>query len=600
MSRKILSLCLLLLALAIPLSRASAAVDPNAFQNREPTYNKKTQDLLDEAQRLMQAGKPDDGVRQLNLAASLEPRNPYILARLGAALNMAGQYQDALDRLRRAKRLGAPAEVVLGPLLDAMLSLGQNQIVLDLFPDPPADNHAYSAGMILRARASALQLLGDSAGASAAMKRSLAILNDYDGVMTAGRIAFLQGNLEAVDEQINAAIKLKPEDIDARLLKTDVAMRRGNVKAAQQMADQLVADNPRSISAILMRIKVYLSADRADKVEADVDRILAERPIPIAQYFKALILARHGNVKGAWDLAHSLPKEYLQVDPRVALDVANMAIAAGYPDSGASILNVVVLRFPWLLEPRLVLTDLRLRQKSAQYALNTLAMVQDSTDPRVAVLFARIAEMKKDRAGARKYILQAIAAGGGEELRSMDKDLALKSLRDYSAAHPENKLVRKQYAILLLGFGELPKARAAYEALVREDPADASSLNNLAWLVVQEDPVRALALAQQAVKADPSANNLDTLGTMQLNRADLKGAVVSLQKAHDMQPDNAQVAYHLALALEASGNSAQSLAMLQTLVKRGGFGELDAAKALLASKLKMVAQTGVGQTSVGR
>ena len=595
MSRTFLRAALLFFALALPLSGAFAAVDPSPFQNREPSFNKKTLGLLNEAQRLMQAGKVDDGVRQLNLAASLEPRNPYILARLGAALNMAGQYQDALDRLRRAKKMGASADIVLGPLLDAMLSLGQNQIVLDLFPDPPADSHSYSAGMILRARASALQVLGDSAGASAAMKRSLAILNDYDGVMTAGRIALLQGNLDTVDEQIDAAIKLKPDNIDAHMLKIDVAMRRGNVKAAQLMADRLVADNPGSVSALLMRIKVYLSADRADKVEADVDRILADRPVPIAQYFKALILARHGNPKAAWDLAHSLPKEYLQVDPRVALDVANMAIAAGYPDSGASILNVVVLRFPWLLEPRLVLTDLRLRQKSAQYALNTLTMLQDSTDPRVTVLFARIAQMKKDRAGAQKYILQAVAAGGGEELRSMDKDVALKSLGDYSAAHPENKLVRKQYAILLLGFGELPKARAAYEALLREDPTDATALNNLAWLVVQEDPARALGLAQRAVKADPSANNLDTLGTMQLNRADLKGAVASLQKAHDMQPDNAQVAYHLALALEASGNAGQSLAMLQTLVKRGGFGELDAAKALLASKLKMVAQTGAGQ-----
>jgi tetratricopeptide (TPR) repeat protein len=600
MLRKISSLCLLLLALALPLSRAWAAVDPNPFQNREPAYSKKTQDLLDEGQRLMQAGKLDDGVRQLNLAASLEPRNPYILTRLGAALNVAGKYQDALDRLRRAKRLGAPAEVVLGPLLDSMLSLGQNQIVLDLFPDPPADSQSYSAGMTLRARASALQVLGDSAGANAAMKRSLAILNDYDGLMTAGRIALLQGDLDAVDEQINAAIKLKPDDLDAHMLKIDVAMQRRNFKAGQQMADRLVADNPHSLSALLMRIKVYLVTDRADKVEADVDRILAETPMPIAQYFKAVILARHGNPKAAWDMAHSLPKEYLQVDPSVALDVANMAIAAGYSDSGASILNVAVLRFPWLLEPRLVLADLRLRQKSAQYALNTLTMVQDSTDPRVAVLFARIAQMKKDNATAQKYVQQAIAAGGGEELRSMDKEVALKSLRDYSATHPENRLFRKQYAILLLGFGELSKARAAYEALLREDPVDAVALNNLAWLVVQENPARALALAQRAVKADPSANNLDTLGTMQLNRADLKGAIASLQKARDLQPDNAQVAYHLALALEASGSGAQSMAMLQTLVKRGGFGELDAAKALLASKLKMVAQTGAGQTSVGR
>jgi tetratricopeptide (TPR) repeat protein len=596
MSRKIFCLCLLLLALAFLLSPASAAVDPDPFKNREPIFNAKTLDLLNEAQRLMQAGKTDEAVRQLNLAASLEPRNPYILARLGAALNIAGNYQDALDRLRRARKMGGTNEVVLGPMLEAMLALGQNQIVLDLFPDPPADNHSYTAGMVLRARASALQVLGKSADASAAMKRSLAILNDYDGVMTAGRIALLQGNLDEVDGQTDAAIRLKPDDIDARMLKIDVAMRRGNVKAGQQMADRLAMENPRSISALLMRIKVYLSSDRADKIEADVDRILAETPMPVAQYFKALILGRHGNAKGAWDLAHSLPKEYLQTDPRVALDVANMAIAAGYPDSGASILNVVVLRFPWLLEPRLALTDLRLRQKSAQYALNTLAMVQDSKDPRVSVLFARAALLKRDATTAQKYIRQAIEAGGGEELRSMDKDVALKSISDYSAAHPDNRLVRQQQAILLLGFGELPKARTAFEQLVRDDPMDGVALNNLSWLVVKDDPRRALFLAQRAVKASPaSANFLDTLGSMQMNRSDFKGAVVSLRKAHDLEPDNPEFAYHLALALQASGQPVQSQALLQALVKRGGFNELDGAKNLLASQLKMASQTQAGR-----
>ena len=113
----------------------------------------------------------------------------------------------------------------------------------------------------------------------------------------------------------------------------------------------------------------------------------------------------------------------------------------------------------------------------------------------------------------------------------------------------------------------------------------------------QVPPAPKTSATPQAVVA-PVA--LETPVGPQLNRADLKGAVASLQKARDLQPDNAQVAYHLALALEASGSGAQSMAMLQTLVKRGGFGELDAAKALLASKLKMVAQTGAGQTSVGR
>jgi len=127
---------------------------------------------------------------------------------------------------------------------------------------------------------------------------------------------------------------------------------------------------------------------------------------------------------------------------------------------------------------------------------------------------------------------------------------------------------------------------------VQEDSSDAVSLNNLSWLVVKDDPGRALALAQRAVKIDPSsANNLDTLGSMQMGRSDFKGAVASLQKAHGLAPDDAGISYHFALALEGSGQSAQAQTLLQALVKRGGFSDLDAAKNLLASKLKLASQT---------
>jgi Flp pilus assembly protein TadD len=597
MSRIFLWALLLSFLLALPLSGSFAAVDPDPFQNREPTYNKKTLDLLNEAQRLIQAGKLEDAVRQLNLAASLEPNNPYVLSRLGMALNMTGNFQDALDRLRRARKMGGANEVILGPMLDAMLSMGQNQIVLDLYPDPPADSHSYTAGMVLRARASALQVMGDSAGASVAMKRSLAILSDYDGVMTAGRIALLQSDFDSADARADEALKLRPKDVDAQVLKVDLAMQRRRTDKAQDMADTLVADYPRSLTARLMRIKVLLSSERTDKAGPDIDRVMTDIPnVPMGRYFKAVYLARRGDPKGAWDLAHSLPKEYLQSDPGVAFNVANMAIAAGYLDSAASILNVVVLRFPWQLEARLALADLRLRQKSPQYALNTLTMVEDSKNPRVAALFARIALMKRDRVGAQNYIQQAIQTGGGEELRTLDKEVALKSLSDYGAAHPDNKLVRKQYAILLLDFGELEKARTAYEKLVRDDPTDAIALNNLSWLVVKDDPRRALSLAQRAVKADPaSANNLDTLGSMQMNQSKFKDAVAPLRKAHDLTPDNPEFTYHLAIALQAGGQMAQSQALLQNLVKRGGFSDLDAAKNLLASQLKMAGQTQLGR-----
>lgn len=593
MSRILVSIFLLLMALAWPLTSASAAVDPAPFPLRDSVFEPKIAGLLAEAQKNMQAGKITDALRVLNLAQNLAPNNPYIMARFGIALGMYGDSKTALDRLRRAQRMGAPDDLVLGPILDAMLSMGQNQNVLDLYPDPGPKTQTFVAGMILRARAAALQVLGDPASASVQMKRSLAILKDYNGLMTAGRIELMQGKLDQAETDIEEALKLKPGDVDAQMLRIDLAMQKQQQARAQKMADKLLVDYPNSISALMMHIKVYLALGRADRAEAEIDRILKQFPsMPIALYYKSIVLARHNDPKAAWDLAHSLPKEYVQTDPGVALNVASMAVAAGYMDSAASILNVAVFRFPYLMDARLLLADLRLRQNSPQHAANVMQLVVDSQDPRALIVFARIALMKKDQATARKYIERVLKAGGGEELRALDKALALKSIDDYLARNPNDKLARKQQALLLLGFGELSRAKTLYEQLVRDDPKDALALNNLAWLVVQEDPRRALGLAQNAVKADPAlANYLDTLGTMQLNRSDFQGAVVSLQRAHELSPDNADFAYHLALALEASGATAQSQALLQVLVKRGGFGDLEAAKNLLASKLKIAQET---------
>jgi len=55
---------------------------------------------------------------------------------------MAGYFR-ILTRLQKPGRSAASDDVVLGPMLDAMLSLGQNQNVLDLFPDSRFWRHLF-------------------------------------------------------------------------------------------------------------------------------------------------------------------------------------------------------------------------------------------------------------------------------------------------------------------------------------------------------------------------------------------------------------------------------------------------------------------------
>ena len=395
----------------------------------------------------------------LKLAVGTEPTNPYLLTELGIAFNQSGSFANAEDTLHRARSLGAPDDMVLSPLFEAMLARGENQAVLDLFSDPEPSDRSPLAATILRGRAAAFEALQDRASAQAAMDRSLAMRRDSDGLMAAARIAFAEENWDTANQLVDEALRLAPGDRVARIFKINVALTMDDTTDALATAERLVVDKPRSLTARLALIKVYLSVGQLDKAEQQVNRVLAQKSdLDIANYYRAIILARRGNSSAAWVVARTLSTEFLHSRVDVSVNVANMALAAGFLNSAATILDPVVFANPNLLELRLDLVELRLRQKSPQYALNALAVVEDSKDPRVAVLFARAYLMANQRAAAQRYIDRAIEQGGGEALATLGKDVALQSMRDWIKRHPDDVQAQSQYKLLLLKLHEPPGA----------------------------------------------------------------------------------------------------------------------------------------------
>jgi len=566
-----------------PLGHPAKAASSNAPARVVPSPNPKVAGLIADARNALRGDDIRRALTDLKLAVSMEPTNPYVLTELGIAFNRSGSFADAEDALDRARSLGAPDDYVLGPLFEAMLARGEGQVVLDLFPDPAPSDHGPVAATILRARASALEALNDEGAARIAIQRSLAIRRDFDGLIAAARIAFLQEDWAQADKLADDALALAPGNVGALVFKSNVALKRGDQEAALAIAERLVAGSPRSLAARLTRIKVYLSVGMTADAKTDVDRILAQKAnLVIANYYRAIILAREGNFSGAWGIAHALPREFQQSDPEIAVNVADMALGAGFLDSAATILSVAVSADPSLFEPRLKLADIRLRQKSPQYALNALAVVEDSKDPRVAVLFARAYLMANRPAEAQRYIARAIGEGGGEALAPLGKDIALASLRSWIAQHHDNLLARRQFALTLLRFHDLKGARTQYEQLVREHPDDALALNNLSWLVMNEAPARALDLAKRAVKLLPASPECwDTLGCMQLRQSDAKSALSSLRRAHQLRDSDPEITFHLATALDANGARADARALLSTVASRDDFADRESAQRLL-------------------
>jgi thioredoxin-like negative regulator of GroEL len=77
-------------------------------------------------------------------------------------------------------------------------------------------------------------------------------------------------------------------------------------------------------------------------------------------------------------------------------------------------------------------------------------------------------------------------------------------------------------------------------------------------------------LLTHAWELSPNAANVaDTLGWLKVQQKDAAGGVELLNRAHALQPGNGQISFHLAVALNASGNQEAARGLLKSLLASG-------------------------------
>jgi putative PEP-CTERM system TPR-repeat lipoprotein len=136
---------------------------------------------------------------------------------------------------------------------------------------------------------------------------------------------------------------------------------------------------------------------------------------------------------------------------------------------------------------------------------------------------------------------------------------------------PKDVTIRSALAALYFEQKKYDEAMAEYERVLAERPADAVALNNLAWLYQQKgDLAKARRLAEQAVAAAPRAPLIDdTLGWILLAQGEADKALAYLSAASLSAPKNPDIQFHLAVALNRLGRTADAQATLETLLGSG-------------------------------
>ena len=131
---------------------------------------------------------------------------------------------------------------------------------------------------------------------------------------------------------------------------------------------------------------------------------------------------------------------------------------------------------------------------------------------------------------------------------------------------------------------EAQLARTVLEELVRQNPEHTLALNNLASLLEDEDPDRALEYAERAYALAPEAPFAkDTLGMVLLKQGRQEESMRLLRQASKKAPQVPLFRYHLAQALADSGEHAEARAILKDLLQDPRFTKREEAQALLSN-----------------
>jgi len=179
----------------------------------------------------------------------------------------------------------------------------------------------------------------------------------------------------------------------------------------------------------------------------------------------------------------------------------------------------------------------------------------------------------------------AVALSGLALVQRERGDLAkaIETMHAAAAAAPYDSSYAYMAARMLLDQGDRAAARREFEALLRVHPESAAASNDLAFLLAEDATDLALAQrhAERAVRLQPGAETLDTLGYVKLRQGAAEEAVGMFERALSRQPDYATARYHLALALIDKGEPVAARQALEEALAKP-FPEQQEARNVLA------------------
>jgi len=175
---------------------------------------------------------------------------------------------------------------------------------------------------------------------------------------------------------------------------------------------------------------------------------------------------------------------------------------------------------------------------------------------------------------AQQVVRQMLAYGGDNAQVHIflakayyDQDAPAKALDELKIALTLDSKVQLAHfysGLVQLKLGKFAEAAKEFENELALNPADIQAKYHLGYvLLANQETGRGMQLMREVIQKDPGFSNAYfELGKSQLQQGDVKGAIMSLEKAAKLAPEQAHVHYQLGRAYVAAGRPAEGQAQL--------------------------------------
>lgn len=545
----------------------------------------------------MRSGRAAEAREHLRAALGAFPGNPVVAMQLARAQMGDGDVaagQATLQRVVEAHPRNAVAAMSLG-----MLYLRQSEParaeqmarqILELDPESP------SAFNLL---ASAQAGLGNMDAAERTFQRGLAVAPTNRSLrLNRARVAIADGRFEVARDQYLAMLEADRGSVDAMLGLADLAsVERNEAEVERWLASAAASGSSAAVTAAIRLVDHYVARRDLDAAASKLDelegrhfgdlRVLAargrlelasDRRQQAVDIFDRLARAAGDNVRGLvvaarlqrrardfdgarWSLSRAA--ELAPRDADVLAALVRLEIIAG--DMARAAARVEQVR---------ALTGNRAAGLADRLA-GDVAMANDRFDDALASY--RAAAKRLGLASDLVLLIYRARRLGG------DPEGAIGELSAWLEERPEDTLVRRQRGTALMALGRNKAAASDFERVLARSPRDVLVLNNLAHVLEDDDPDRALLMARRARDLLPTDGAVaDTLGWLLVRAGEHERGLELLREARRMAGDVPEVRYHLAVALHGLGRYAAARKELGDLLATDATfkGRADAASLL--------------------